>query len=69
MTPDLARYIMTLGFNDDDRARMLDLAARNQEGAVTAAERDELFNFIKAGHLLSLLHAKARKALRGRKRT
>jgi hypothetical protein len=32
MSSELARYVLTLGFNDEDQARMTDLAARNQEG-------------------------------------
>jgi hypothetical protein len=63
----LARYLLTLGFGESDQARMHALAARNQEGAASAAEREELDGYVKAGHLLALLHSKARKSL-GRKR-
>jgi hypothetical protein len=64
MSPHLARYILTLGFSDEDQARMHDLATRNQEGALTPSEHEELMNFVQAGHLLALLHSKARKSLR-----
>ena len=64
MTPALARHVLTLGFDDKDQARMRDLAERNQEGALSAGERDELAAFVKAGHVLALLHSQARKALR-----
>jgi hypothetical protein len=63
MSSDLARYILTLGFGEEDQARMQDLAQRNQEGALSAEEHEELMHFVGAGHLLALLHAKARKAL------
>jgi len=43
---------------------MRDLAARNHNGAVSEPEREELFNYVKAGHLLALLHSKARQSLR-----
>ena len=56
---ELARYILTLGFDDEDQARMRELAERNQEGALSGVELEELQNFVKAGHLLALLHAKA----------
>ncbi len=46
---------------------MSDLAERNQEGALSAAEKDELRNYVKAGHLLALLHSKARKSLKRKK--
>jgi hypothetical protein len=60
----LARYILTLGFDKADQARMEHLAARNQEGKLSAAEREELLNYVKAGHLLAVLHSKARKSLK-----
>jgi hypothetical protein len=63
----LARYILTLGFDDDDQARMRDLAERNQEDDVGADEREELQNYVKAGHLLALLHSKARRSLKAKR--
>ena len=63
----LARYILTLGFDEDDQARMRDLAERNQEGDPGADEREELQNYVKAGHLLALLHSKARRSLKPKK--
>ena|SRR5438445_577034 len=60
----VARYVVRLGFNDEDKARMHELAARNREGRLTAAEREELDNFIKAGDLLAIVQSKARRALK-----
>jgi hypothetical protein len=67
MSTHLARYVLTLGFGAEDQARMRDLAARNQEGALSSLEREELDNYVKAGHLLALLHSKARRSLKKRK--
>ena len=39
----MARYLLTLGFSDRDNVRMHDLARRNREDALSAAERDQLF--------------------------
>ena len=39
MTPALARHLLKLGWSADDEARMQELAVRNQEGPLTAAER------------------------------
>jgi len=64
LSPLLARYVLKLGFLKADQERMQDLAARNQEGALSGKEKEELANFVKAGHLLALLHSKARKSLR-----
>ncbi len=60
---DLARYIVELGFSDRDKARMHDLAVRNQADALTPAEKDEMSAFGKAGDLLAILKSKARRAL------
>lgn len=67
MAPRLARYVLTLGFNDAERARIDELADRNQRGCASPDECDELLKYDNAGHLLALLHSKARKALKKRK--
>lgn len=67
MSPRLARYILTLGFDETEQAHMDDLAVRNQAASLSADEHDELMNYVKAGHLLALLHSRARKALKKRK--
>jgi hypothetical protein len=64
LPPEMARYILTLGFSDDDKARMHDLAVRNQDDALSPAEKEELFAYAKAGTLLSILKSKARRAVR-----
>ena len=60
---EVARYILDRRFSDRDKARMHDLAVRNQEGALSATEKEELFAFANAGDLLSILKSKARVAL------
>jgi hypothetical protein len=67
LSRELARYILTLGFGEEDQARMHELAEKNQEGALAPEEQEELQNYIKAGHLLALLHSKARRSLRASK--
>jgi hypothetical protein len=67
MSAALARYVLTLGFSGEDQTRMSDLAARNQAGALSPEEQKKLQSYVKAGHLLALLHSKARKALKKRK--
>jgi hypothetical protein len=59
----MARYILKLGFGDRDKERMHDLAARNQDGALTPAEKEELLAYAKAGSLLSILKSRARRVL------
>jgi hypothetical protein len=38
-----ARHILSLGFGEDDKARMHDLAVRNQEVALFSIEKGALF--------------------------
>ena len=64
LSRELARYILKLGFEEKDQNRMRQLAERNQDGHLTSQEREELENYVKAGHLLALLHSKARRSLR-----
>ncbi len=67
MSPPLARHILGLDFTPSDQPRMRDLAERNQESLPTTDQQEELWSHVKAGHLLALLHSKARKALRKKK--
>jgi hypothetical protein len=66
LSPELARYLLTLGFEEDDQVRMRELAERNQEGELSAGEQRELQNYVTAGHWLALLHSKARRSLKAR---
>jgi len=63
----LARYVLTLGFSQADQDRMNNLAVRSQDGSLSAIEREELQNYVRSGHLLALLHSKARKSLKRRR--
>ena len=64
---ELARYILTLGFDDEDQDRMSNLAERNQEGLLSGDEKVEFESFVKAGHMVALLHSKATMALKAEK--
>jgi len=67
LSRDLARYILTLGFDEEDQARMLELAEKNQRGVSSSEEQEELRNYVVVGHMLALLNSKARRSLKGRK--
>jgi hypothetical protein len=60
----MARYILTRSFSEADKARMHDLAVRNQSDALSADEKEELLAYAKAGSLLSILKSRARQVLR-----
>jgi hypothetical protein len=62
--PEVARHILSLSFSAEDKARMHELAVKNQEGTISAEELRELDGYVKAGDLLAILKLKARKLLK-----
>jgi hypothetical protein len=68
LTRQRARDLLELRFSEPDQARMNDLAARNQEGPLSEEKTAELLAYAKAGCLLGMLHARARRALRKREK-
>jgi len=65
LSPEAARSLLELRFRKADKARMNHLARKNQEGLLSAKERQELEGYVKVGDVLSLIHLKARKSLKG----
>ena len=63
LSDDFARFILAHEISDRDKASMHDLAVRNQDDALTPAEKEELFGFAKAASQLSILKSKARRTL------
>jgi hypothetical protein len=63
-TPEVAQAILHLKFDKVDIDRMHDLAEKNRQGRLTDAEWQVLQNYLLVGHLLDLLHSKARLALK-----
>ena len=59
-----AQFILDLGIRAEDKQRMLDLLARNQEGEITAEEAEELAAYIQVDNLLSILQVKALVAMK-----
>ncbi len=64
LPPGLAGYVLRLGFDDGDRARMGELSEKSQSGLLSADERAELEAYCHASAFLSVLQSKARVALR-----
>jgi hypothetical protein len=65
LSPEAARSLLELGFSEQDQSRMNELAQKNRDGLLTPEERQELEGYVKVGDVLSLLHLKARKSLKG----
>jgi hypothetical protein len=61
---EVARHIVNLGFAEDDKRRMHELAVKNEQGRISPEELDELDSYIKVGDLLAILQSKARKRLK-----
>jgi hypothetical protein len=61
-----ARAILALGFAPADQERMQELSAKAQQGMLTPAEQEEINNYERVGHILSLMKSKARRSLKGR---
>jgi hypothetical protein len=59
-----AQEILALDFPAEDRSRMNELAAKARDGKLSASEQDECRGYEQIGHLLSLLHSKARLTLK-----
>jgi hypothetical protein len=62
--PEGARFILDLGIRDEDKRRILDLLAKQQDGRITDDEREELESSIQADNMLSILKARALLALK-----
>lgn len=55
-----ARDFLKIDFEPGDHERMQKLAIKAQDGALTSAEQSELTEYERVGHLIDLLHSKAR---------
>lgn len=68
MTVTAARQIVQLEFTVEERARMHELAEKNQSGTLTPEEASELDNYCRVGSMLSILQSRARQVLKPRRR-
>ncbi len=59
-----ARAILELDFKQADKERMHELLAKAKKGTLLAAERVEIDNYERVGHMLSLMKSKARRSLK-----
>jgi hypothetical protein len=61
---EVARYLLSMGFEESDRERMQQLADRSESGTLTDEERAEFDGYLHVGNLLAVIQSKARSALR-----
>ncbi|HEX8912740.1 MAG TPA: hypothetical protein VF796_10310 [Humisphaera sp.] len=65
LSPEVAKYFLTLGFTDQERERYQELAAKEQRD-LTPSERNELEALAHASTVIMLLQSKARLSLKRR---
>ncbi len=63
-SPDAARGILALDFDQTDKERMHVLSAKAREGTLTADEQAAVNNYERVGHFLNILQSKARRSLK-----
>ncbi len=65
LSPATARLLLGMGFPEEDKARLAELAEKCNEGTLSPTERTEYEAYVKVGDVLSLIHLKAKKLLGG----
>ncbi len=65
LTEDAAEAVLKIfRLDQSDQDRLHDLLVRNQDDALTPAEREELESYLRISLLIDLVHAKARFSLK-----
>ena len=60
---EISQLILNLRFEAEDVTHMNQLAEKNNQGALSETERQEMERYLRVGSFLNLLHAKARRSL------
>jgi hypothetical protein len=66
LTPEVARALVQLRADPEVQVRMDELAAKCNEGRLTAEEREEYETSVRFGNFIAILQAKARGLLKRR---
>jgi hypothetical protein len=64
LTSEAARALLQLRIDQADLDRMHELAVKNQDDALTPAEKTELESYLRVSYFVDLMHAKARLTLK-----
>ena len=64
LSPDVAKYLLSIDFDANDTERMNVLAERAREGNLTTEQAAELDSYLHVGSLLSIMQSKARRHLK-----
>ena len=64
ISPEAARYFLSIDFSDADHSRMQLLMDKSNEGTLATEEEAELDGYVNVANVLSVIHSQARGALR-----
>jgi hypothetical protein len=64
LTPDVARYLLSMKLPSTDAERVNDLSAKARAGSLTEGERQELESYLHIGILLGVMQSKARRLIK-----
>jgi hypothetical protein len=64
LSPDVARFFLSVQLDSADQARMAELNFKANRGSLDSDEERELDAFIRVSDSLAILHAKARISLK-----
>jgi hypothetical protein len=64
MSPPAAKAILRMKLSKEDVARVKRLSSRASEGELSAVEQRELELYLQIGNVITLMHSKARLALK-----
>ena len=64
ISADAARYLLSIEFSETDHARMQEVMDKSNEGVLTSEEGAELDGYVNIANVLSVMHSRARVALR-----
>jgi hypothetical protein len=65
----MARYLLDLTINKQDKTQMHELTVRNQDDDLTSVEKEEMHAFGRAPTVVSILKSKARRTLGVKRKT
>ena len=65
ISPEAASYLLSIDFSEADHTRMQELMDKSNEGVLTVDEGAELDSYVNVANVLSVMHSRARVALRG----
>lgn len=63
ITPEIARYLLSINFGESDHERMQYLADRSECGTLEPEEEAEFDGYLHVGNILAVMQSKARVVL------